>query len=137
MVLKPEMEWIDKLFNCMKEFYGERWTKQFDKSQPEDLVKTIWQSALYGCNYEEIRAVLILLKRAAMNPSAKPPHHLEFWTYAKGYSKPFIMYNIDTKKSNPDVARSFLDEINRKLKFRPNKVPHRTCPINEPITKAI
>ena len=119
MVEKPEIEWIDKIFNCMKEFYGERWSKQFSKSNPEDVIKTMWQSALAGCTYEEIRSVLVLLKHSAKNPTAKPPHHLEFWKYTKGYSHPIILYSHDLKKSNPEVARTFLDEINRKLRYKP------------------
>lgn len=137
MVEKPDTECIDKIFNCMKEFYGDRWSKQFSKSQPEDVFKTMWLSALVGCSYAEIRAVLILLKRAAQNPSAKPPHHLEFWKFTKGYSLPLIIYEVEQKKSNPEVARSFLDEINSKLRFRPHKVLRETCPTNEQLTRVI
>lgn len=112
---KPDMEWIDKLFNCMAEFYVERWTKQFTKSTPEDLVKVIWQSALTGCSYDEIRGVLVLLRQAAKNNAAIPPHHLEFWAYAKGYRTPVIIYPSRAFKSDPKVARTFLDEIKSKL----------------------
>lgn len=112
---KPNMEWIDRLFNCMSEFYVERWTKQFTKSMPEDLLKTIWQSALTGCTYDEIRGVLVLLRQAAKNNAAIPPHHLEFWSYCKGYSRPVIVYTSRAFKSDPKVARSFLDEIKSKL----------------------
>lgn len=117
---KPEMIWIDKLFNCMTEFYGERWTSQFDKFMPEPLLKTIWQSALTGCNYDEIRSALVLLKRAAQDLTASPPHHLEFFCYAKGTRRPsFRVAANDHARGDLRVARETLDEINAKIRYRP------------------
>lgn len=115
---KPEMEWIDKLFNCMREFYGERWTKQFDRWMPEELLKTLWQSALQGCTYDEIRGALVLLRQAAKNPSALPPHHLEFYRFAKGSSHPVIINQPKSANCNPEVARRAIDEIKSKLSGR-------------------
>lgn len=115
---KPDMLWIDKIFNCLKLFYGDRWSKQFNKSQPEDLVKSVWQSALIGCSYDEIRNILLLLQQVAKNPTAKPPHQLEFWCYVKGYKRPSILYGRTIERGNRDVAKKALDEINEKLRFR-------------------
>jgi hypothetical protein len=115
---KPSMESIDKLFNCMREFYGERWTRQFDRWLPEDLVKTQWQSALQGCTYDEIRGALVLLKQAAKSPASIPPHHLEFYHFAKGHSHPVIVNQPKAPISNPEVARRALDEIKSKLSGR-------------------
>jgi hypothetical protein len=112
---KPEMEWIDKLFNCMSEFYGTRWTKQFDRWMPESLLKTVWQSALQGCNYDEIRGALVLLKQAAKSPASIPPHHLEFYRFAKGTSHPVIINEPKQTNCNPEIARLALDEIKSKL----------------------
>lgn len=112
---KPDMETIDKLFNCMREFYGERWTKQFDRWMPEALLKTVWQSALQGCTYDEIRGALVLLKQSAKNPASVPPHHLEFFRFAKGTSHPVIINQPKTPVCNPEIARRAIDEIKSKL----------------------
>jgi hypothetical protein len=114
---KPPMEWVDKLFNCMREFYGSRWTDRLGKT-PEGLVKTVWQSALQGLTYDEIRGALVLLKQAAKSGTSIPPHQMEFFHIAKGrktadiYNKPRIP---ETEPSNPDVARKHLAEIRNKL----------------------
>ncbi len=113
---KPPMEWIDKLFNCMSEFYGERWTKNFTKPEYESLAKTMWQSALQGLTYEEIKNTLVLLKRAAQHHSAMPPLHMEFFLYAKNKKAIHINYETnDGRRSSPETARRALDEIRGKL----------------------
>jgi hypothetical protein len=114
---KPDMDVIDKLFNCLHEFYGNRWTSQF-RDGTEPLHKTMWQSALYGCTYEQIRGVLVYLKRAAQNPNAKPPHQLEFYRYISANKTPDIDYKEPPKSSSKEAARKALDEINSKLRYR-------------------
>lgn len=121
MVNSVPMEWIDKLFKCMEEFYGARWTQQFSKGSDENLHKTLWQSALYGCTYDEIRGALVYLKRAAESPGALPPIHMEFWRYAKGKSKPWIDYGQSKRSysnASNEVATRTLEEINRKLRYK-------------------
>lgn len=111
---KPPMEWIDKLFNCMNEFYGERWTKAFTKKDYESLGKTVWQSALQGLSYEEIRNTLVYLKRHSNGAYSTPPNHLEFFRIAKSASIP-LPKRPDEKRCDPEVARRALDEIRAKL----------------------
>jgi hypothetical protein len=116
---KTAIEWVDKIFNLMAEFYGERWTTIFNGACPESAYKLMWQSALTGCTYDEIRNVLIFLRRASKNPFARPPHHMEFFRYAKGKSIPFIDYSVRAKApADIAIARNTLDEINAKLHFR-------------------
>ena len=112
------MEWIDKLFNCMTEFYGTRWTKQFDRWMPEAIFKTLWQSALQGLTYNEIKGALVLLKQNAKISSALPPHQLEFFRIAKGSTHPVIQSDESLKRGDPDIARKALDEINSKLRYK-------------------
>ncbi len=84
---KPPMEWIDKLFDCLGLFYGERFTSQFQKPKIADLYKTMWQSALYGYTYDEIRDLLVYLKQIAKIRNAKAPNHLEFHASLVGRRK--------------------------------------------------
>lgn len=114
---KPKMESIDKLFNCMADFYGTRWTMQFDRWLPETLLKCQWQSALQGLTHDEIRGVLVLLRQAAKNPHANPPDHLEFYTFAKGSARPYIADKGNAaNRGNSEIARRALDEINAMLR---------------------
>lgn len=113
---KPSMESIEKLFNCMEEFYQERWTKTYDRWFPIHLAKTVWQSGLQGLNHEEIRGVLVLLKQAAKDPMAKPPNHLEFYNFAKGTAKVYINTRTEEDtRGDPEVARRAIAEIRAKL----------------------
>lgn len=116
---KPDMEWIDKLFLCMTDFYAERWSRQFDRWLPESLLKTQWQSALQGLTHEEIRGVLVLLRQAAKNPTAMPPNHVEFYNFAKGTARPYIAdKKVHANRGNSEIARRALDEINAKLRYK-------------------
>ena len=122
---KPNMEWIDRIFNCMELFYGERWAKQFDHLMTVPLAKTLWQSALTGCKYDEIRSTLVLLKRAAQGHNSVAPNYLEFFRYAKGSSKPHINYERIIERGDPEIARAAMQEINAKLRGHALK---NTCP---------
>jgi hypothetical protein len=113
---KPPMDWIDKLFDCMHQFYGKRWDKQFDRFMPIALLKTIWQSSLQGCTYDEIRHTLLLQKRASINPWGIPPNHLEFYRLAKRETCDNILSNNKPNPNNPIVAKAALDEIRANLK---------------------
>lgn len=115
-VERPPMEWVEKLFDCMSQFYGKRWEKRFDKFMPKDLAKTLWQSALVGCTYDEIKRALVLLKRSSQDPATEPPLHMEFYRYAKGTGKPAYRSAEDIHpKGDPEVARKALDDIRAKL----------------------
>lgn len=80
---KPPMEWIDKLFDCMMLFYGDRWAKRFTLLIPQDLFKKIWQSALEGLSYEEIRCALVFHKRRAVHDRSLAPTHFQFFQDAR------------------------------------------------------
>lgn len=71
------MEWVEKLFNCMEMFYGERWKSK------SDLAKTVWQSALQGLSYDEIRNALVIYKRESRNKRYQPPDVFQFFKRAK------------------------------------------------------
>jgi hypothetical protein len=119
MLEMPPREWIDKIFNCLELFYGERWTRQFDRWMPQHILKSIWQSSLTGCTYDEIKRALILLKRSATDSLSSPPHNLEFFRYVKGTSYPPLPRSTTPEyKSTPEVARAALDEINAKIRYR-------------------
>lgn len=111
------MEWVDNLFICMSQFYGDRWSKYL-KGIPEDIHKAQWKSSLVGLSYDDIRSALVFLKQAAKFNGALPPTHLEFFRYAKKKQTPFIRY--ETKKTNcsPEVAQRALNEINSVLKYK-------------------
>jgi hypothetical protein len=118
---KPPMEWVDKLFNCMELFYGKRWLSQFREKTPIRFYKQMWQSALTGLNYDEIRNTLVLLKRIAQNPASLPPNQLDFFFYARGIKKPYVKARdctIIEARCDPDITRRALDEINATLRFR-------------------
>ena len=108
-------EWIDKIFNCMNLWFGERWEKQIGKI-PEDLIKNVWQSGLQGLTYEQIKRALVLLKRQSENSWAIPPHIMEFFRFAKGSASPHIDYDQAIRYGDPEVASKALAEIKGKLR---------------------
>ena len=108
------MEWIDKLFNCMEQFYGSRWSKPLEKPHMMDFNKTVWQSGLCGLNYEQIKSQLIKCKKHSESISAIPPLVMDFYRYAKEN----IENNAPTHVSqivNSVVARKHMDDIKQKL----------------------
>jgi hypothetical protein len=113
------MEWVDKLFNCMTSFYGERWTRNFSKINSEDIQKVIWKNGLIGLTYEDIKNTLILCKRSALDQHVNPPHVMEFFQYAKGYTRPYI--NDNSKKEqevnmcDPEIQKQSMNEIRKRL----------------------
>lgn len=111
------MEWIDKLFVCMAQFYGERWTKQFTMTHSEAFAKTMWQSALTGVGHDEIKKALLLLKRAAEEPGSVPPHQLEFYRYTSGDSIPLVTYYQpkSMQRGCEEVANTHLHNIKKRL----------------------
>lgn len=113
------MDWIDKLFLCMEQFYGERWSNQFWMLK-QDFAKKMWKSGLEGLNYDEIKATLQILRRHAQDPNNKPPHQMEFFKYAKGQAHPRIDYYEAKPKSSAEVAEKTLKEIREKFHGRKN-----------------
>ena len=111
------MEWVEKLFNCMSQFYGDRWDKYFVKPDVKEMAKIVWKNGLSGLTYDQIKFALLLCKRAALNKSEKAPHVIEFFHYAKGVNQPFINYHpkVNEKKCDPEIARKNLYEIKKKL----------------------
>ncbi len=111
------MEWVDKLFNCMAEFYGERWTRYFDKPHLESFYKTMWKNGLVGLDYNQIKNALVLCKRSALDARNKPPHVMEFFRIAKGFEQPPIDYHPNANKPtcNPEVQKQAMEEIRQKL----------------------
>lgn len=77
------MEWINRLFYCMTEFYGDKWISKFTKDFPIDLLKIIWQSAMTGLTEEEIRNSLRWYKKEALIGNKGPPNQIEFFMRAK------------------------------------------------------
>lgn len=111
------MEWIDKIFKCLDEFYGDRWRVNFKKPSDESFHKTIWKNGLMGLSYAQIKNTLVLCKRHSMSQYAKPPHVMEFFKYAIGDTQPPIIYDKNpNERGNPEVARKFINEIKEKTR---------------------
>lgn len=113
---KIPKEWIDKLFNCMKLFYGDRWNSQFKDEHAIEFAKTTWQSALFNLPYEDIKNALIYCKSHAKILYNKPPHHLEFykWAIDKNISY-FVPKEVNKTESSNEIAIAALKEIRNKL----------------------
>lgn len=110
-------EWIDKLFTCMHEFYGDRWVRYVYDPKIEASLKLMWKNGLYGLTYDQIKAALKLCKRQAEDLTAIPPHVMEFFRYAKGYTLPHIKYqNRPDKRGDPVLARIHISEIKKKMR---------------------
>lgn len=107
-------DWIDKIFTCMAHFYGEKWSKAFEKPNVESFYKMVWKNGLYGLTRAEIRNALIYCQRAARDVTAIPPHVSEFFRCAKGEQVPYINYSAtNDKRCDPEVARKHLADMRR------------------------
>lgn len=109
-------EWIDKLFDCMAEWYGERWTRQLGNHITKGFVRTVWQNGLVGLSHKDIKAALILCRRHSQTPGVHPPHVVEFFHYAKGLRQPLIDYTPEKHaKVDRETGRKYMREIRKKL----------------------
>lgn len=81
MVAIPD-DWIDRLFRCMNEFYGERWSKDLESEFHTDIYKTIWKSGLYGLNYDQIKSTLYYYRKESRKKHSLPPLVTEFYHHA-------------------------------------------------------
>lgn len=79
----PE-NWIDKIFELMQEFYGERWKNQFKKPVEIEIFKTMWFNGLNGLTYDQIRHGLAVSKKYASSSYSKPPSVVIFYHYCIG-----------------------------------------------------
>src|SRR5690349_9707480 len=106
------MESIDKLFLCMAEFYGERWTSQFKDEHALTFAKSMWQSALTGLSHNEIKETLIYYRwMASKFPHEKPPHQLEFYRAATQHK---VYVAPKEERGDVSVARAHLTLIRNK-----------------------
>lgn len=79
---------IDRLFDCMHSFYGERWSGQFRHPYSLHHSKVTWRDGLLGLSRDEILTALKRCKRIAIDRREKPPGVVEFFHYAKGIRYP-------------------------------------------------
>ena len=109
-------QWIDKLFNCLKLFYGERFHLT-PCSPTEELVRrSMWKNGLLGLNHDQIKYGLQLCKRAAEEPSALPPHVNEFYLYAIGQKVPYVNHYRKTYQAgSAEVQKAAMAEIKQRL----------------------
>ncbi len=70
-------DWLEKLFQLMTVFYGERWSLRF--IEPIILHKTIWYNSLRNLSYEQIKQGLIKSKELARIKFSNPPTNIEFY----------------------------------------------------------
>ncbi len=112
------MDWVDKIYLCMHQFYGDKWVDNFGKSK-ESFYKTIWQSALTGLTYDQIRKALVYYKwESSQCGFSIPPTPMEFFRLAKQSNHTFITPSPkveEGKAANPEVAKAALAEIRQRL----------------------
>lgn len=115
-------EWVDKIFNCMNLFYGDRWTSFFNEPHLEEMHKAIWKCGLVGLKYEEIKAALVFCKASAFDHRHTIPHVMEFYRIAKGSFIPeHNRASGDDFKCDQEVQRKAMNEIRIKLGMKKYK----------------
>jgi len=113
------MDWIDKLFNCMAQFYGERWTEPLKNPRVEDFYKTVWKGGLTGLTYDEIKIQLLRCKKDAEYLSARPPTVMDFFHYAKNIVVPYPQaFDVEPNLAKKETALHYMSEIKQKLGMR-------------------
>jgi len=116
---KPDMQMIDKLFHCLHQFFGIRWSKQFDRWYTIPMAKVIWQTALTGLSYDDIKRALVSLQQSARSDAAKAPSHMEFFTFARQLAKGATdaeITRVTQQRGDPAIARAALDSIKSSLR---------------------
>ncbi len=78
----PE-NWIEKIFDLLQEFYGERWASIFRNDLDIVLTKKMWFNGLNGLSYKEIKHGLAVAKKYSSNKFCNPPNLIKFYYFSK------------------------------------------------------
>lgn len=108
------IEWIEKIFAIMEDWFNTKWTDMFDHPGRKVVAMTIWQNGLAGLTHDEIRQGLKLVKGLANN-NQWPPTVIEFYHYCKGIRKPHIPSNTNPFPMNKELAKSSIATIKQTL----------------------
>ncbi|HEX4373880.1 MAG TPA: hypothetical protein VHZ50_11310 [Puia sp.] len=112
------MEWIDKIFDLMQDFFEEEWSKSFKYKEDMSISKTVWQNGLLGLTKDEIKQALLISRNLARNKQS-PPNVIEFYHYGKGLRLPPKPPKRDAFIPNPQIAKSSIDTMKMKLRGAP------------------
>lgn len=113
---KLPIEWIDRIFSRLNDIYGRRFLLKFNDPVICELERMRWQTALYGCNAEEIKKTLELCRAGQIKD---PPHAIEFFHYCKGHKIgiPVVAKNTMTQPKK-EIAEQYLKLIREKFHGR-------------------
>ena len=111
---KTPMEWVDRIFVLMEQFFGDKWTDPLKDDYYRQMYKMNWQTGLTGLTKEEIKKALKVCKYISVS-SQLPPNVVEFYHYSKGIRLPVKTKLEDKTQSNPVVARSAIEQIRKNL----------------------
>lgn len=108
---KIPMEWVDRIFELMMEFFQDRWENQFKNYDNQiNAYKAQWRNGLIGLSKDEIKVGLKISKRMAIQDQ-KPPHVLDFYYYSKGTKQPPPPFNKDLLAINSKLAKNALEQL--------------------------
>jgi hypothetical protein len=108
-------DWIDKLFVCMQEFYGQRWEALFHRKNDQNFYKTMWKNGLAGLEYDQIKDALKLYKQYAKDEHSKAPYVTDFYQTAKGFVKPVYKSHNNDHIYSSEIRENAMREIREKL----------------------
>ena len=80
--------WVDKIFDCLSQFYGDRWNNQFHIPDQIDLYKIMWKNGLDGLSYDQLRHGLAVSKKYSSYSYSKPPNVVKFYHFCVGFKSP-------------------------------------------------
>ncbi len=112
---KVEMEWVEKIFDYMNNFFKEAWDKNFKTARDLDIAKQIWQTGLTGLNKEEIKKGLAIARGMATN-KLPPPNVIEFYHFCKGIRLPSKPKKEENFPRDSVLAKRSLDLMRNRVK---------------------
>jgi hypothetical protein len=91
-------DWIDKIFNCMEKFYGEKWSNLFVKKFSLEFEKKIWFNGLNRLSYEQIKHGFVICKKKSLIKDSTPPSVIKFYYLCINKTYPENIVPRRTKK---------------------------------------
>lgn len=111
---KVTVEWVDKVFDYMAQFFGDEWNNLFSDTRRLDMAKQVWQNGLAGLYKDEVKKGLAICRVMARNKTL-PPNIMDFYLYSKGIKMPPPKEETPTIR-NSVVAKASIDSMRRQLK---------------------
>lgn len=110
-----QKEWVERIFQRLKEIYGQRWIEYCGDVYRTNLLIILWSNALTGSSPEEIKYAINMCKNNSSSPIPTP---IEFYYYGKKEVYPYRVKKLENNAVNKAIAHGAISKMRDGLSGR-------------------